>query len=339
MKLNTWVVLGVILMAAISLSACSAPLIEEPTGIPAGGSDQTAEPTEPATAEPTQEASVEPGANDLAGTSWTLATINGSAPLAGTSVTLTFEEGQLGGTACNSYGGAYTASGGTIAVSEIASTLMACGEPQGVMEQEGAYLNLLRSAISYQLAGDHLTLGTADNPSALVFASGSGDAEAPPQGWATYQHAEAGFEVSFPDSGVAPNTNTVTNGDERSVRIDLPFAPDTNLLEKWLQIDVPAEGAECASPHAAGYDPSMLQQEQVTINERTWNRVSGNGAAAGNLYEFTAYTLVEGSKCVSLTFVLHSANIGNYENPPAEFDRAAESAVFEEIMSTFRWLP
>jgi hypothetical protein len=41
---------------------------------------------------------------------------------------------------------------------------------------------------------------------------------------------------------------------------------------------------------------------------------------------------------VSLDFILHSLNPGNFPVPPPVFDYAAESAVFEQIVSTYAWL-
>lgn len=161
---------------------------------------------------------------------------------------------------------------------------------------------------------------------------------AAPEGWLTYGDEAAGFEVSYPDSGIPINTNPPTVGDEHSLRIDLPFAPDTNLSEKYLQIDA-RQGDTCASPALEGFEPGLLQADSLTIGDLTWQRVSHEGVAAGNFYTFTAYSTARESVCVALTFVLHSFNVGNVSTPPAEYDPAAESAIFEEIVATFRWLP
>jgi hypothetical protein len=67
--------------------------------------------------------------------------------------------------------------------------------------------------------------------------------------------------------------------------------------------------------------------------------VSGSDAGAGNYYDFTAYTTTQGDTCVSLSFVLHSTAAQNYTPPLPEFDRNAESAVFEQIVATFQWTP
>jgi hypothetical protein len=78
--------------------------------------------------------------------------------------------------------------------------------------------------------------------------------------------------------------------------------------------------------------------EDVTINNIQFFKETGAGVAAGNLYEFVAYsTKSSNNTCVSLTFVLHSFNSGNTNPPTPEFDKAAESAIFDTIIKTFDW--
>ena len=70
----------------------------------------------------------------------------------GTEITAYFgEDGQLTGSAgCNNYTATYEIDGDQIKIGPAATTRMACGEPEGVMEQEAAYLAALEMASSYQ---------------------------------------------------------------------------------------------------------------------------------------------------------------------------------------------
>ncbi len=79
--------------------------------------------------------------------------------LASTDVTLEFGAGGLNGNAgCNSYFGSYTSeTDGSLEVSDLANTEMACMEP-GVMEQEGEYLATLREAGTYVVVGGKLRI-------------------------------------------------------------------------------------------------------------------------------------------------------------------------------------
>jgi hypothetical protein len=79
----------------------------------------------------------------------------------------------------------------------------------------------------------------------------------------------------------------------------------------------------------------------VTINGITFLKETGGDVAAGNLYEWEAYSAVRPNTnaCVSVAFVLRSQNAGSDPSAPPAFDKAAESAVFQIIMSTFAWAP
>jgi hypothetical protein len=84
-----------------------------------------------------------------------------------------------------------------------------------------------------------------------------------------------------------------------------------------------------------GYAPGSFQSLPATINGLSFVRESGQDAGAGNFYDWVAYSTLKGTNCISLSFVLHSTNPGNYPTPPPTFDMAAESAVFSTIMSTY----
>lgn len=149
----------------------------------------------------------------------------------------------------------------------------------------------------------------------------------PTSGWENYLNTKYGFVFKY------PNGSSISNQSDNGARIQLPFTGGTNLLEKYLDVRV-VEGANpCDSPDI---EPPTTT-ETVTINGIQFLKESGEGAAAGNRYDFVAYSASANNNCASLTFVLHSANIGNYATPPPEFNKAAESAVFDLIVNTFDW--
>jgi heat shock protein HslJ len=126
------------------------------------------------------------GANDLRDTSWELASLSGSDLLPGTSITLEFTDEEVSGSAgCNRYWGSYQVSGSSLTFSEPFRTEMACPEPPGVLEQEGAYLEALDDVESYKLASDQLELLDEAGGQLLVFvklAAGSiSQADEPPE--------------------------------------------------------------------------------------------------------------------------------------------------------------
>jgi heat shock protein HslJ len=106
----------------------------------------------------------------LAGTAWQLSAFGNTLPLEGTTITATFDDGQIGGSSgCNSYGGAYTLKGSRLTFGTLAMTEMACLEPQGTLEQEAMYLEWLGAAERYELGGGQLLIYRADGQ-ALAFA-------------------------------------------------------------------------------------------------------------------------------------------------------------------------
>jgi heat shock protein HslJ len=73
------------------------------------------------------------------------------------------EEGSLMGNAgCNNYGADYEIEGEAMSIGPARSTRKACAGPEGVMEQEQAYLQALAKVANYSIAGDRLQLRDAD---------------------------------------------------------------------------------------------------------------------------------------------------------------------------------
>ena len=104
--------------------------------------------------------------DQIEGRSWVVESFsaNGSsvAPIEGSVLSATFEDGTVSGIAgCNNYFAGYELDGNAIAIGPAGSTLMFCAEPEGVMEQEQAYLALLQSADEYSVDGDTLTLSAS----------------------------------------------------------------------------------------------------------------------------------------------------------------------------------
>jgi heat shock protein HslJ len=74
-----------------------------------------------------------------------------SSPLPGTQLTASFaDDGTLTGSAgCNTYRTSFTTDQGEIEIDGPATTRKTCPEPEGVMEQEAAYLAALPTATHY----------------------------------------------------------------------------------------------------------------------------------------------------------------------------------------------
>jgi len=99
---------------------------------------------------------------DLNGTAWVLSSLPGRSLLAGSAVTLRFEDGRVQGSdGCNRYVALYTATDTALQVApSAASTQMACAQP--LMEQAEAFMRALTQARTYRIQSGQLELLTAD---------------------------------------------------------------------------------------------------------------------------------------------------------------------------------
>jgi heat shock protein HslJ len=112
----------------------------------------------------------------LTGTEWRLTSYNNgkqglASPLAGTRPTLTMSEDGMvqGDGGCNRFRGGYTLNRDWLAFGPIAGTRKMCAKPDGIMEQEAAYLRALGTVAKYRIEGGELTLLNGDGKPAAKF--------------------------------------------------------------------------------------------------------------------------------------------------------------------------
>ncbi|HEX9838673.1 MAG TPA: NBR1-Ig-like domain-containing protein [Anaerolineales bacterium] len=154
----------------------------------------------------------------------------------------------------------------------------------------------------------------------------------PPNDWLTYTNIPYGFQFKYPPQAV------VLDQTSNSLKMNLPFVPGTNLREKYLQLTVLENVNPCQSP-LSSISPPGSPTETVVFNGISFFKQIGGDAGVGHLHEWVGYSTLKNNACISMDFVLHSLNAGNYATPPPIFDKAAESAVFLQMMGTFAWLP
>lgn len=102
---------------------------------------------------------------DLAGTAWDVTSYNTGTEavrslIIGTEITLSFgPDGTVAGNAsCNDYTGSYEVEGDQVTIGPLASTQKACGEPEGIMEQEMQYMTALQTATVYAITNARLEI-------------------------------------------------------------------------------------------------------------------------------------------------------------------------------------
>jgi heat shock protein HslJ len=115
-------------------------------------------------------AAQERGADNLAGSRWTLVMFDGAAFRGEQPVTLEFNaDNQAGGSGgCNSYGATYALDGESLGFSAVISTMMAC--PEGINSvDEIDYLAALEATTGYSLERGRLILTYGDEGRQMVF--------------------------------------------------------------------------------------------------------------------------------------------------------------------------
>lgn len=131
-------------------------------------------------------------------------------------------DGRISGSAgCNSYGGSWTADGDLFTVGPVYSTEMYCMEPEGVMEQESAYLTLIGRVAGYTVSGERLVLTDNSGNSLLVFSPAvpdSSDEDLP-----VIEFSRTGGFAGFDDHiAIYADGSAVVTRKETTARISLP---------------------------------------------------------------------------------------------------------------------
>lgn len=152
-------------------------------------------------------------------------------------------------------------------------------------------------------------------------------AATPAADWLTFTNRRYSFEFKYPPSGpiIAANDTFAT--------IHLPFVQGTVLQDKSLYVSA----LENANTCMGGY-PLPQSSENVTINGIPFLKQTGQDRGTTYLFRWTSYSTPRNNVCVSLNFVLYSLDPGQPATPPVVYDEAAESAIFEQIVATYRWL-
>jgi heat shock protein HslJ len=127
----------------------------------------------------------------LAGTHWSLDSLQGQRPIEGTRVTLHFADGFVQGSAgCNDYRPLIidsddetyqyritrddppiegTAESGALTIPNFVITEKDCPSPEGLMQQEQAYVQTLKNAAAYRFSNGRLEIDNAQGETILVF--------------------------------------------------------------------------------------------------------------------------------------------------------------------------
>jgi len=149
--------------------------------------------------------------------------------------------------------------------------------------------------------------------------------------WMVYHNEVVGYSIEYPITWFV----TEDSGTIFELEGDVP--EDTNLYRKRMRIAafVPA-GVDCTDPFVM-FEPSV--PEQVTIKGIRFLKESSHDQSMNSIHESVSYSVQHGSYCISIALLLDWTNVGVYDDEPKPFDRGKESAVFNDILRTFRFDP
>ena len=146
----------------------------------------------------------------------------------------------------------------------------------------------------------------------------------------SYTNDKVGFSIQFPM--VWQTADETAN----PVIYEVPATVGTTLVRKTFEILTANNASDCKETAYSSASGSTLP-EKVTINGVDFLKETGSDIGAGNIHDWTSYSVMKGSTCINLTFVLHSAAAGVYSTEPAPFDKVEESKMFDAMISTFRF--
>ena len=195
---------------------------------------------------------------ELAGSSWQVTSYNNGkggvqSVIIGTELTANFgTDGSLAGSAgCNNYTTTYQTDGNNISIGPAATTRMFCAEPEGIMEQEQAYLAALETAATYEIELNRMDMYTAEGSRVAVF-------ELMPQ-----------KEAPAPE-GEATLSGTITTAQPAELPADAVIQvqlQDTSLADAPATIIgeqiIPAAGVTFPIPFEITYNPNDIQDNHT----------------------------------------------------------------------------
>lgn len=148
-----------------------------------------------------------------------------------------------------------------------------------------------------------------------------------------YLNGEYGYTINYPDA------STLSSSDNFP-QINLPFATGTNMTAKYLIMatSTPVNGL-CEN---ADLNYTNKAPEPVKVNNYTFNKQEGEDAAMSHRYVTISYSTQKPNTelCVNLNFNYTYAILDVYspETRPQEFNLEQETAVFNQMVNTFRFL-
>lgn len=163
--------------------------------------------------------------------------------------------------------------------------------------------------------------------------------------WKTFTSKEHGFEIKYPQDFALQREISldVVEGPVLQLLLVNPVYCDrTNLAEASVFVGVEPENA-CSSLLATDFPQDSSGggdvEETRYISGVSFSMNSSSEGAVGNQYSLTTYSAMHKGSCYRLALFAHSINVEVYDPGTVfEFDKAALFRIFDQVISTFRFL-
>ncbi len=110
----------------------------------------------------------------------------------------------------------------------------------------------------------------------------------------------------------------------------------TNLLDAGVYVGASSDATVVEKWNQPVADSGEKSAGTVEINGVSFAVFTSDEAAAGNIYEAKIYRTLHDGTCFEIVELLHSGNIGNYdEGTVVEFDKAEMEGYLEAMVKTF----
>lgn len=213
---------------------------------------------------------------NLEGTTWVLTRYQSSSGItenvpSGVHTDAVFATGTVSGNGgCNTYSGPYTQSGASLTFGQLATTMMACPEPQ--MTVESAYYAALAKSATYTATADSLVIFDAAGAEILAFAAQAATPLAGPATWVVTGYNNGKDAVVSPIDGTAPDAVFGTDGSVNGNATCNRYFGDYSTTGSTIKIG-PLASTMMACPDTAQQDQETAYLAALQAST-TW-KVSG----------------------------------------------------------------